>query len=190
MTIENAKLFIQKSKKLEESPFWNWINKEGKKANEKLISAPSFIMHEDLREEDLESFCLNLRLLIQDRDGLSIRAMKEFSGTFDAKYSKHTIEIHEATKKLNYCLQSKSLVQLEGNKPTTYYEIFDIIFFGGLVHIDKVKRYKFQELESSGSLSWFVFNDFTSAITHYRNCYMIIAYNLFHYLDSIGEINS
>ena len=81
-------------------------------------------------------------------------------------------------------------MQLEGNKVTSYHDIFDIIFFGGLVYIDKEKRYKFQWLEPSGTLSWFVFNDFTSAITYDRNCYMAIAYNVFHYLDSIGEINS
>ncbi|MBA6294393.1 hypothetical protein H4J58_03090 [Colwellia sp. MB3u-70] len=37
MTIENAQLFIQKSKKIEESPFWHWINQEGKKENEGLV---------------------------------------------------------------------------------------------------------------------------------------------------------
>jgi hypothetical protein len=35
-------------------------------------------------------------------------------------------------------------VQLEGNKVTTYQNIFDIILFGFLVHIDKEKRYKLQ----------------------------------------------
>jgi hypothetical protein len=109
-----------------------------------LVSTTSFIMHQDLIEEDLESFCLNLKLLIQDRDDLSIRCMKIFSNLFDQKYSKHKIEIHEATKKLQACLKCKSLVQLEGNKVTTYQNIFDIILFGFLVHIDKEKRYKLQ----------------------------------------------
>lgn len=187
MTIENAKEFIEKSRKLEESPFWAWMNQTGKKPNEKLIQGATFIMQDDLREEDLESFCLNLRLLIQDNDGFSIKKMQEFSKSFAPQFSQFANEITEAREKLNINLDSKSIVQLNNDKETTNRVIFDFIFYGGIVHANEGKRHVFQEL-SSGQISWFAFNDFITAITHYRNCYMAIAYNLFHYLDGIGEI--
>jgi len=188
MTIENAKLFIEKSIKLEKSPFWVWLNKAGKVPSDELINASTFINHDDLQEEYLESFCLNLRLLIQDRDGFSIKKMKEFALTFDKEYVRYKIDIIEATNTLKTKLDSRSLVQLETCEPTTYRYIFDVIFYGGMVHIDEKKRYEFKKLEGSGLLSFFVFGDFEEAIMHYRNCYMTIAYNLFHYLDEIGEI--
>ena len=59
-----------------------------------------------------------------------------------------------------------------------------------MVHIDKQKRYEFQELEKAGLFSFFVFTNFQQAIMHYRNCYMQIAYNLFHYLDDLGEFKN
>jgi hypothetical protein len=187
MTIENAKLFIEKSRKLEDSPFWAWMNQTVKKPNEELIQGGTIIMQDDLREEDLESFCLILRMLIQDKDGFSISKMKVFSKSFAPQFSQFTNEIIEATEKLNINLDSKSIVQLNKPKKTTNRVIFDFIFYGGIVHSNEGKRHVFQEI-SSGQISWFAFNDFTTAITRFRNCYMAIAYNLFHYLDGIGEI--
>ena len=190
MSIENAKLFIKTSTKLEKSPFWDWVRKTNKSPTNDRIKSPTLINHEDLQEEYLESFCLNLRFLIQNRDGLSIFEMKKFALTFDDKYEDYQKGIVEATDTLKKMLDSNSLVQLETCKPTTYRYIFDVIFYGGLVHIDTNKRYEYQKLERSGFFSFFVFNDFEQAILYYRNCYAQISYNLYHYLDEIGELNN
>lgn len=188
MSIENAKLFIANVVKLESSPFWKWMLETGKKPNSSLINSETFIMHDDLRKEDLDSFCLNLRYLIQDRDGFSIRKMKEFSDTFTPEYEDYKLSIESAVNELNSNLDKPSLVQFGGDDVnTTYRKVFEILFYGGLVHFNEDKRYEFIRLASSGMFSVFVFSAFQSSLMYYRNCYMSVGYNLHHYLVSIGE---
>jgi hypothetical protein len=185
MNIEPIKLFIEKIEKLERHPFWLWIKTPNKLADHFEISQGTMIKFKSQREEDLESFCLTFRLVLQNRDGISIGCMRNFS---DAHIS-HThpfihTEITKAAEELKTEINQKSLVQLQ-DRNTTYHEIFDIIFYGGLAHADKEKRLKFKHLIQSGSFSYFVMVDFYSAIIKYRNCYVSIGKQLTTYLHEI-----
>ena len=191
ITTKDVKLFVEVVAKLEESPFRKWIKQKGHETNYQLLFDKSLIKRTGLREEDLESFCLNLRLIIQNRDNMSIDCMKRYVNNLDNEFSELKNIINHATSTLHREINGKSLTQFRNdNIETTYHHVFDVLFYGGLAHKDVVKREMFETLVSSGLFSYFVFTDFISAILRYRNCYAIMGYHLYHHLVEIGEISS
>lgn len=179
-------LFVEKAHKLEASPFWKWVsNRRGPSDIERIV-AGDWLAHDGLTAEALDSFCLTLRLLIQDRDGFSIRKISERATIWAERHSCSRDEIRRAVETLNSQLSKRSLVQFLEGKITTNKDVFDVIFYGGIVHANPGKRDQFSRLAKSGLFSLFVFQSFTHVLFHYRNCIQTIAFNVVQYLENEG----
>lgn len=186
MDTENFIYFINKAYKLETSPFWKWINEKGKQTDWAKIAEFGWLAHDGLQEEDMESFCLNLRFFIQPRDGFSIPLIALKAQNLPEKYAEHKNRIANAVATLEDKLNEKSLIQIYDDRITTNLDVFDVLFYGGIVHANKEKRVEFHRLVTSGDFSYFVFRSFVCTLHHYRNCIQTLAYHLYHYLDKIG----
>jgi hypothetical protein len=177
-------LFLDRAERLERSPFWAWMQTRRGQPDWGKVLAGDWLAHDKLKVEELDSFCLNLRLLIQDRDGFSLRCMRELSAAWPQQYQEHARLIAEATNDLNQRLTEKSLVTLTAGEKTTNHELFDIIFYGGIAHADQGKRDEFERVARSGLFSAFAFEAFCAVLLHYRNCIVAVAYQVAQYVDA------
>jgi len=176
--------FVLRARKLENSNFWKWLNtRRGQSDMERIIQG-DWLAHDKLNPDELDAFCLNLRLLIQDQDGFSIRKVAEIASFWPDAYEAEREGVAAAVAKLRLALDSKASVSLLPEKPTTNRELFDIIFYGGLAHANPGKREQFEALVSSGLYSYFVFSAFSSVLFHYRNCIQSLAHFVARYVLS------
>lgn len=134
----------------------------------------------------MDSFCLNLRLLIQQKDGFSISRIASEAQKLPEEFAEHKDGIANAVATLNDKLNEQSLIQIFDDRITTNNDVFDVLFYGGIVHANPSKRTEFRRLVRSGDFSYFVFSTFVSTLYHYRNCIQTLAYHLYHYLDKTG----
>lgn len=167
--------FLDRAQRLEESRFWAWMISRRREPDWNRIRAGEWLAHDGLDVDQLEAFCLNLRLLIQDRDGISIRSMQQLSETWGPDYTKQREAVWSATNELRTRLSERSFVQLKTELETTKQRLFDVVFYGGLAHVDKEKRDEFERIVNSGLFSAFAFQAFCSVVLHYRNCIVVIA---------------
>lgn len=176
-------LFVEKAYKLETSPFWKWMsNRRGPSDIEKIM-AGDWLAHDGLSPEELDSFCLTLRLLIQDQDGFSIRKVFAITEMWPDFHASRRNAIRLAVETLQFELSKRSLIQFNDGKETSNRDVFDVIFYGGIAHANPGKRDQFRRLSSSGLFSYFVFQAFTSSLFYYRNCIQTIAFHIVHYLE-------
>lgn len=176
-------LFVETAYKLETSSFWKWATARRGASNIERISAGDWLAHDGLSSEALDSFCLSLRLLIQNQDGFSIAQIKSLASTWPDSSSVYRDGIQKATENLHIRLNERSLVQLPGRPKTTNHDVFDVIFYGGIAHANPGKRDEFRYLVNSGPFSFFVFQSFLSTLFHYRNCIQVVAYNIVRHLE-------
>lgn len=184
MTTEELHLFIKKAHKLEKSQFWKWLNAPRGQSDMSRIFAGDWLAHDGLSEEALDSFCLTLRLLIQERDGISVRDVRKEADKWDASHTELKKGITEAIDELHKQLDQTSLVNFSASGKTTNSMVFDIVFYGGLVHSDKRKRDEFDRITRAGLFSYFVFQAFAGTLFHYRNCIQRLAHFAARYLES------
>lgn len=176
-------LFVEKAYKLETSPFWQWLrNRRGPSDIERIL-AGDWLAHDGLSPEAFDSFCLTLRLLIQDQDGFSIRRVLAIAEAWPDLYAQRLNAIRLAIEKLRLELRKRSLIQFIEGRETTNGDVFDIIFYGGIAHANPGKRDNFRRLTSAGLFSYFVFQAFTSVLFHYRNCIQTVAFHLAKHLE-------
>ncbi|MDZ5457543.1 hypothetical protein [Azohydromonas lata] len=175
--------FLQKAKKLEESRFWTWLTSRRGEPDWDRVKQGDWLAQDKLNPDEMEAFCLNLRLLIQDQDGFSIRKIKQLSDLWPEKYKENKIAIQKTVDELNTKLDQPSFVNPKISGITTNKELFDIIFYGGIAHANPSKRDEFDRITQSGLFSVFAFQAFSSVIFHYRNCIVSIAYQVATYLD-------
>jgi len=131
---ENLILFVERAYKLNSNSFWIWSISTQKQPDFEKIFSGDWLAHSNLNPEALDAFCLNLRLLIQDRDGFSVREILKLTKSWPIDFNDQKIEIEKAIKNLNIELNKKCVVQAYKNKTTTNEELFKIIFYGGIVH--------------------------------------------------------
>lgn len=183
MTKSSYDHFLQKAQKLEESRFWTWLTSRRGEPDWDRVKQGDWLAQDKLNADEMEAFCLNLRLLIQDQDGFSIRKIKQLSELWPDKYMGNKVAIHRTVDELNAKLEQPSLVNVKITGTTTNRELFDIIFYGGIAHANPSKRDEFDRITQSGLFSVFAFQAFGSVIFHYRNCIVSIAYQVATYLD-------
>jgi hypothetical protein len=169
--------FVVRACKLENSAFWQWQNRLPIRANQEAIAAGNWLAYDGLRAEDLDSFCLNLRLLIQDRDGLSIRKISEVVAAWPAEYEEQKAQVRAAIATLNQRMDGPCFVSLHGTG-TTNREFFNTLFYGGLVHSDPAKRAAYARLVNAGLFSNIVFSVFWGILCDFRNCIQTMAHHI------------
>lgn len=174
--------FIIRARKLEKSAFWNWLTLPRGDSDMPLIIAGDWLAHDKLNQDELVAFCSNLRLFIQNTDGFSIRQIAERSQKWSDEYNSEKEGIRDAVANLNRNLDSPSLVSIFNDKPTRNRDVFEVIFYGGLIHANPGKRELYAQLVKSGLFSYFVFSAFSSTLFLYRNCIQLIAHYLARYI--------
>lgn len=174
-------LFFDRALRLEGSRFWAWLKTPQGEVDLQPFTEGNWLAHPNLNQDELESFCLNLRLLIQDQDGFSIRQIRQLAKEWPAQYGHQQAAIEQAVEELHRRLEEPSFVSLPRGGPTTNRDLFDVIFYGGIVHANPSKREKFQRMSSAGVFSYFAFRAFCGVLFHYRNCIVQIAYQLGQY---------
>ena len=160
-TLLSLHLFNERAHKLANSRFLAWLKRGGNKQPEmKLILQRNWLAYSDLNSEDLDSFCLNLRLLIQDRDGFSIRCLSRIYEQFPEDYREAKDAFCFVRQGLNEFLMGKSLVQLQGCRPLSHRELLNVILYGGITH-NNLRYYRdFLRLTRAGVFSSLVFGIF------------------------------
>jgi hypothetical protein len=186
---EPYELFIEKAEKLELSSFWKWLRDNRFNANMDNIIAGDWLSYKDFNRDSLDAFSLNLRLLINDQDGISIRSIGEMSQQWPRKYDdlKENIAIERA--KLKAYLEDKALVQIFENKETTNYDVFDVVMYGGIAHCNPKSRVLFKHVTEAGVFSYFLFSNFSDVNVNYRNCIVNVSYHVMQYLKHEGQYN-
>jgi len=174
-------LFLERALRLEGSRFWGWLSAPQGTVDLQRFADGNWLKHPNLDQDELEAFCLNLRLLIQDRDGFSIRKIRELSEDWPDNYQAEREGIAQAANELHRRLDESSLVLLPGADRTTNHELFDVVFYGGIAHADPDKRGQFQRMATAGAFSFFMFRAFCGVLFHYRTCIVQIAYYLRRY---------
>lgn len=174
-------LFLERALRLEGSRFWTWLNTLQGEVDLQRFGEGDWLAHPNLNQDELEAFCLNLRLLIQKRDGFSIDQIRGFAQAWPPQYEKQRAGIEQAIVELERRLDEPSFVSLPSREQTTNRDLFDVVFYGGLVHANPSKRDEFRRVSSAGAFSFFAFRAFCGVLFHYRNCVAQVAYHLGHY---------
>jgi len=183
----NVDEFILRARKLEHSAFWQWQNQRPIHVDHAAIVAGNWLAYEGLREEDLESFCLNLRLLIQDRDGISVRRIAEYVTDWPEAHAEYKFAVRAAVDTLNDRLSRPCSVSLSKSGKTTNRELFDVLFYGGLVHSDQLMRDEYRRIINAGLFSYFVFTAFWAVLHNFRNCIQSMAHHIARAITAAGE---
>jgi len=123
-----------------------------------------WIAFDNVSEDDLDAFVLNLRLLIQDRDGFSIRCLAK-SYEEDGVPQDLAMAFDKQRKKWKTYRSSFSpLIKPGGTEKLSNGELFDILFYGGLAHQDQKYLKEFIILTKQGTFSAIVFVFFLSSL--------------------------
>lgn len=183
---EELKRFVQRAEKLVTSSFWQWMQTRRGASDIQSIIEGNWLAHDGFNEEGFSHFCMQLRFLIQDTDGFSIRLVASISETWPDQHSDLRSEVIEARDTLRKHLDEKSLVSLEAGKITTNGQLFKIVFYGGLVHENADKREEFDRITQVGLFSYFVFQAFIATLFYYRNCILKMAVHVEKYLVREG----
>ena len=124
-----------------------------------------WISVKDITEDDIDAFVLNVRLLIQDNDGFSIRCLAE------DVYSRNDVpdnlkdEFNNHRKKLSDYIESSSIFKhYQENRNFRNGELFKILLYGGLAHSNKDKVMLFHAITKQGLSSSIVFGWFLSTL--------------------------
>lgn len=177
---ESLFLFVEQAYKLKTNSFWIWLNGRIKTDYEKIFLG-DWLAHDGINHEGLDSFCLRLRILIQERDGLRAEDMIKKSKCWETQFDHLKQSIEDSYQVREQILNNRCLVSIFDNKNTTNKDLFDIIFYGGIAHLNEDKRILFKEITTSGMFSYFVFCAFKQAIFGYMNCIQTIAHNIVQY---------
>jgi len=153
----------------------DWLrNKHPKNPDMKRIMAGDWLAYEGLTSDDLDAFCLNLRLLIQDRDGYSLRCLAELYKCLQSEAAEIGKLVEEERDSLNAYLDERCLIQLPGRNLSKR-DFFQIVFYGGLTHNDEQYFRDFVALAASGVFSIFSFVMLWNILSRLNSCIQRVA---------------
>jgi len=184
---EELQLFVEKAYRLKISNFAKWATTIKNQSDFEKIIAGDWLAHDGLSIDELDAFCLNLRLLIQPRDNISIWQIMDMSKKWTDDCAKFRDDIELSASKLDKELCKRSLVQIHKDQITYNKDLFEIIFYGGITHLNPDKHRLFKKITSSGLFSFFVFQAFLEVIFCYMNCIQQIAFNVVQYSQSNNQ---
>ena len=128
------------------------------------IMGREWIAFDNVSEDDLDAFVLNLRLLIQDRDGFSIRCLAKIYKKDEVPQDLAKAFDEQREKWKTYRSTFSPLIKPGGTEKLSNGDLFDILFYGGLAHQDKKYFNEFFKLTKQGAFSAFVFGFFLSSL--------------------------
>jgi hypothetical protein len=153
-------LFNEKVARLEKSNLAvRMANPHYKLQYERIINR-EWIAADGITPDDVDAFILNLRLLLQDRDGFSIRCLSEIYSQSDVSME-YRYQFDAQRAKLNEHWAHPSVIGKPDHSGNyTNKELFEIIVYGGLAHCDPKFLHEFRLLTSLGFFSAMVFAAF------------------------------
>lgn len=179
MDIMSLILFNEKVDRLERCRLTRRMATPRYKIQYDKIMNREWIAFDDVSEDDVDSFVLNLRLLIQPKDCFSIKCIskiykkdgipKELSKAFDEQEQSWE----------TYRNSMSVLTNPNGSDKMSNGDLFDILLYGGLAHQNKDKVINFYKLTKQGAVSAIVFGYFLSSLNTILNI-----------LRNIKEINN
>lgn len=185
---DELKRFVKRAEKLVTSTFWGWLTRRRGASDMAKVVAGDWLAHDGLNVDEFDAFCLNLRFFLQDKDGFSIRKVKDIASEWPEQHADLRNEIYGAIQTLKGHLDASCLVRISDDKPTTNRELFDVVFYGGVVHENEGKREEFDRIINSGPFAYFVFQAFTGIMFYYRNCILAVGFHVEKYLLREGLI--
>jgi len=158
--------FNKRASFLDSSRFLSWVRSNVSKQPDvgKLLKG-DWLVYEGLSREDLDSFILNFRLLIQGRDGYSIRCLSEIYGSLPEDYASAKHALESVRKMLNGYLNSSSTVKLKVRGKTSKRTVMETILYGGFAHTNPRHYKNFVALTTSGAFSLFTFFEFVNILS-------------------------
>jgi|AntRauTorckE6833_2_1112554.scaffolds.fasta_scaffold01380_15 hypothetical protein len=124
-----------------------------------------WICADGVDEDTVDAFILNVRLLIQDNDGFSIKCLAENIYSKSAVPDDLRGRFQNARKKWQEHAEAISLFKhpcREGSFSNR--ELFDVLMYGGLAHANRDKVDLFFRLTRSGAISALVFYHFLKSL--------------------------
>ncbi|MEO7860567.1 MAG: hypothetical protein ABIU05_09000, partial [Nitrospirales bacterium] len=108
-------------------------------------------------EDDIDAFVLNFRLLVQDRDGFSIRSLAESVYVIDDVPDRLRKDFFSVRERWMRFLETVSIIR-HSSESRNYCnrELFDILIYGGIAHSDPTKVDHFLDITTRGAYSSFV----------------------------------
>lgn len=157
--------FNLRASRLDASRFLQWVRTRGNKQPDmRELLAGSWLPYEGLHREDVDSFVLNLRVLIQDQDGFSIRCLGKVYETFPDDYFQVKQLFNKFHSGLQAYLSAKSFISIGGSS-FTHKQLLDTILYGGFAHSNPKHYGNFVRLTKSGLFSLFSFVEFMNVIS-------------------------
>jgi hypothetical protein len=158
------KLFNEKVSRLEASRLAQRMSNPKYQIQYDKVASGQWIAADGIEPDDVDAFVLNLRLLVQDNDGFSIRCLSKLYGEADVA-SVLQAQFQEHHNRLSSHLDRPSPIgRPGGNGNYTNRQLFDVIMYGGLAHNDRKKVGEFLCLVRQGFFSAIVFASFLNTI--------------------------
>jgi hypothetical protein len=136
---------------------------------EKMVER-NWVAADGVTEDDVDAFALNLRLLIQDKDGFSFRQL--FNNIYSQKEVPNDLRIR-FEKEINtwdeYQEMSSIFSRPKGEGNYLNKELFEILFYGGIAHMNVEKVQLFYSMTKQGGYSAFLFGAFLSILRFMLN---------------------
>lgn len=153
-------LFNEKVARLEGSKLAvRMANPKYKLQYEKIMNR-EWIAADGITPDDVDAFILNLRMLLQKRDGFSISCLSKIYGQGDVLTECRSQFNAQCAKLDEHWVRSSLIRNLDQNGNYTNKELFDIIVYGGLAHCDLKFLHQFRLLTQQGFFSAWVFAAF------------------------------
>lgn len=186
--MENLERFVVRAEKLATSTFWEWMHQKRGASDMQKIIAGDWLAHDGFNQDSFEAFCLSLRFFIQKRDGYCLHDVATIAESWPDQHTDLKREVQEALNTLDHRLSEPGFARIHEEKETTNKELFDIVFYGGIVHENKEKRGKYDEITKAGAFSYFLFQAFIAVLFHYKNCILRMGVYVEKYLIREGVI--
>lgn len=125
-----------------------------------------WICADGVTEDAVDAFVLNVRLLVQDRDGFSISQLAAF---YDCEGVPGELKERFSVARKRWTAHAAHIAPFrkpDGKANFTYGELFEVLLYGGLAHANPDKVALFYRLTTQGAASAFVFACFMRSLQH------------------------
>lgn len=146
-----------------------------------------WISADGVTEDDVDAFILNVRLLVQDGDGISVRELAT------SIYSDSNVprELQDQFAKdrqrwRNHIDENSVIGHLTEKRNFTTGELFDLLLYGGIAHVNPNKVEMFYRLTRQGMYSTMVCASFLVSLRHFLDVVRSIRATNVALLEHIG----
>jgi hypothetical protein len=170
--MEMLEKFNERVNRLESSKFVEWTFTPRKQPQDNEALAKDWLALRGLHKDEFDGFILNFRFLIQDRDGFSVRCVKDFYEKLPPFYDADKKQFREIYESLKRYLSERSFIQIKDANFSNK-DFFEIIFYGGLAHENANKIDSFMTL-TRGIINGIVFFSFANVLYGYLKHFIAI----------------